>query len=39
MKTVAAQLIINKIDCPKSGWSIRSIITELKRIKLKTYFN
>ena len=39
MKTVAIQLPINKIDCPKSGWSINKIIIEPNNIKLKKYFN
>ena len=33
IKTVAIQLPINNIDCPKSGWSINNNITELKSIK------
>ena len=39
IKTVAIQLPINNIDCPKSGWSINNIITELKSKKLKKYFS
>ena len=37
INTVAIQLPINKIDCPRSGWSIKRIITEDKRKKLKKY--
>ena len=37
MKTVATQLQINNIDWPKSGCSIKRIITELNNIKLKKY--
>ena len=36
--TVAIQLPINKIDCPKSGWSIKRIITEDNNKKLNKYF-
>ena len=38
IKTVANQLTINNIDCPKSGWSINKIITDDKRMKLRMYF-
>ena len=38
IKTVATQLPISNIDCPKSGWSISSIITEINSKKLKIYF-
>ena len=37
INTVATKLTINKIDCPKSGWSINKTIIELNIIKLKKY--
>ena len=36
-KTVAIQLPVSKIDCPKSGWSIKRIITETSKRKLNKY--
>tara|TARA_B110001452_G_C14898687_1_gene314094 strand:- start:19 stop:483 length:465 start_codon:yes stop_codon:yes gene_type:complete len=38
INTVAIQLPINNIDCPKSGCSINKINTEDKSKKLKRYF-
>ena len=38
INTVAIQLPVNKIDCPKSGWSINKINTEAKSKKLNKYF-
>ena len=35
--TVAIQLPISKIDCPRSGWSIKRIITEHNKRKLNKY--
>ena len=35
--TVAIQLPISKIDCPRSGWSIKRIITETNKRKLNKY--
>ena len=35
--TVAIQLPISKIDCPRSGWSIKRIITEDNKRKLNKY--
>ena len=35
--TVAIQLPISKIDCPRSGWSIKRIITATNKRKLKKY--
>ena len=37
IKTVAIQLPISKIDCPRSGWSIKRIITEHNKRKLNKY--
>ena len=37
MNTVAPQLPANKIDCPRSGWSIKRIITEDNNKKLNIY--
>ena len=37
-KTVAIQVPISKIDCPKSGCSIKRIITEDNKRKLNKYF-
>ena len=37
MKTVAIQLPVNKIDCPKSGWSIKKIIIDDNNKKQKRY--
>ena len=36
--TVAIQLPISNIDCPKSGWSIKRIITEVNNKKQSKYF-
>ena len=36
-KTVAIQLPVSKIDCPRSGWSIKRIITETSKRKLNKY--
>ena len=38
INTIAPQLKTNKIDCPRSGWSIRRIMTEIKSKKLNIYF-
>ena len=37
MNTVNAQLLVKRIDCPKSGWSISRIIIKHKSKKLKKY--
>ena len=37
INTVAIQLPISKIDCPRSGWSIKRIITEVNKRKLNKY--
>ena len=37
INTVAVQLKINNIDCPRSGWSINNIITEDNNKKLNVY--
>ena len=36
--TVATQVPVSKIDCPRSGWSIKRIITEANKRKLNKYF-
>ena len=36
--TVAIQLPISKIDCPRSGWSMRRMIIDNSNKKLKKYF-
>ena len=38
MNTVATQLPTNRTDCPRSGWSIKRIITADSSKKLKRYF-
>ena len=35
INTVAIQLPINNIDCPRSGWSIKRIITDESKRKLQ----
>ena len=37
INTVAIQLPMSKIDCPRSGWSMRRIITEESNKKLNKY--
>ena len=35
---MAVQLPMSKIDCPRSGWSIKRIITAVNKRKLNKYF-